>query len=137
MAPYAAAARTRYYHDTASATIASEASPHRLVAMLYEGVLERLAQARSAIGNHDIPAKLKAVNGALAIIEHLRVVLDHRAGGTLAERLDQLYDFSLRHITLANARNDAHALAEVSRIMITLKAGWDGIGPEAGPRASN
>jgi len=135
MAPFAAAARTRYYHDTASATISSEASPHRLVAMLYEGVLERLAQARSAIATHDIPAKLKAVNSALAIIEHLRVVLDHKAGGALAVRLDQLYDFSLRHITLANARNDANALAEVSRIMITLKSGWDEIGPEAAPRA--
>jgi len=135
MAPFAAAARTRYYHDTASATISSEASPHRLVAMLYEGVLERLAQARSAIAIHDIPAKLKAVNSALAIIEHLRVVLDHKAGGALAVRLDQLYDFSLRHITLANARNDANALAEVSRIMITLKSGWDEIGPEAAPRA--
>lgn len=134
MAPYAAAARTRYYHDTASATISSEASPHRLVAMLYEGVLERLAQARSAIGSHDVTTKLKAINGALAIIEHLRVVLDHKAGGAVAARLDQLYDFCQRRITLANAASDANALADVSRIVMTIKSGWDDIGADAAPR---
>lgn len=127
--PYASAARMRYYNDTASAAIADEASPHRLISMLYDGVLERLATARSAIARHDVSTKLRSINGAMQIIEHLRVVLDHKAGGGLAERLDALYEYMLRRMTQANAVNDADALAEVSGLMMTVKSGWDQIAP--------
>lgn len=119
----------RYYSDTASATISSEASPHRLISMLYDGVLERLAIARSSISRGDVGAKLKAINGAIQIVEHLRVVLDHDAGGSLAERLDALYDYCLRRMTLANAKNDPDILAEVSKLIVTIKSGWDAIDP--------
>jgi flagellar protein FliS len=130
MAPsYASAARMRYYNDTASASIADEASPHRLISMLYDGVLERLATARSAIARRDVPAKLRSINGAMQIIEHLRVVLDHDAGGSLAIKLDALYEYSLRRMTLANATNDADVLAEVSKLVMTVKSGWDQIAP--------
>lgn len=125
------AARMRYYNDTASACIAEEASPHRLIAMLYEGVLERLALARSAIARRDVVAKLRSINGAVAIVEHLRVVLDHEAGGELASRLDSLYDYMLRRMTQANAQNDVETLIEVSRLVNTIKSGWDQIGPDA------
>lgn len=124
----------RYYHDTASAAIAQEASPHRLISMLYEGVLERMATARSAIVRKDMPSKLRAVQGAMAIVEHLRVVLDHEAGGALAERLDALYDYMLRRITQANAANDPDVLAEVAQLVMTIKSGWDQIDPSAAAR---
>ncbi len=126
----ATAARMRYYNDTASASIAAEASPHRLIAMLYEGALERLALARSAIARRDVSAKLRAINGAMAIVEHLRIVLDHGQGGELPQRLDALYDYMLRRMTQANASNDADALAEVSGLVMTIKTGWDQIAPE-------
>lgn len=124
----------RYYHDTASAAIAQEASPHRLISMLYEGVLERMATARSAIVRKDMPSKLRAVQGAMAIVEHLRVVLDHEAGGALAGRLDALYDYMLRRITQANAANDPDVLAEVAQLVMTIKSGWDQIDPSAAAR---
>ncbi|MDB5970202.1 MAG: flagellar biosynthesis protein FliS [Hydrocarboniphaga sp.] len=130
MAPsYASAARMRYYSDTASAAMADEASPHRLISMLYDGVLERLATARSAIGRADVTTKLRSINSAMQIVEHLRVVLDHKAGGLLAERLDALYEYALRRMTQANAANDADALAEVSGLIMTVKSGWDQIAP--------
>lgn len=126
---HASAARMRYYHDTASAAIAEEASPHRLISMLYDGVLERLATARAAIAGRDVTTKLRSINAAMQIVEHLRVVLDHEAGGLLAERLDSLYEYALRRMTQANATNDADMLAEVSRLVMTVKSGWDQIAP--------
>lgn len=125
----ATAARMRYYHQTASAAVAEEASPHRLISMLYDGVLERLAIARSSIARRDVTAKLRAINGAMAIVEHLRLVLDHQAGGEISARLDSLYDYMLRRMTQANASNDADALAEVSGLIMTIKSGWDQIDP--------
>ena len=125
----ATAARMRYYHQTASAAVAEEASPHRLISMLYDGVLERLAIARSSIARRDVTAKLRAINGAMAIVEHLRLVLDHEAGGEISARLDSLYDYMMRRMTQANASNDADALAEVSGLVMTIKSGWDQIDP--------
>lgn len=125
----ATAARMRYYRQTASAAVAEEASPHRLISMLYDGVLERLAIARSSIARRDVTAKLRAINGAMAIVEHLRLVLDHQAGGEISARLDSLYDYMLRRMTQANASNDADALAEVSGLIMTIKSGWDQIDP--------
>ena len=125
----ATAARMRYYHQTASAAVAEEASPHRLISMLYDGVLERLAIARSSIARRDVTAKLRAINGAIAIVEHLRLVLDHQAGGDISARLDSLYDYMLRRMTQANANHDADALAEVSGLVMTIKSGWDQIDP--------
>ena len=126
---YAAAARMRYYHDTASAAIATEASPHRLITMLYDGVLERLARARASIARGDVTAQLRAISGAMAIVELLRVVLDHHDGGELAGRLDSLYEYAIRRMAQANAANDADGLAEVSQLVTTVKSGWDQIGP--------
>lgn len=125
----ATAARMRYYNQTASAAVAIDASPHRLISMLYDGVLERLAIARSSIARHDVTAKLRAINGAMAIVDHLRLVLDHQAGGDISARLDSLYDYMLRRMTQANASNDADALAEVSSLVMTIKSGWDQIDP--------
>ena len=128
MAPAYAAARMRHYHDTSSAVMASDATPHRLISMLYDGVLERLAKARAGILRNDVHAKLRSINGAMAIIEYLRTVLDHKAGGEIAGRLDSLYEYMLSRLAQANAGNDSDALREVGELVITVKSGWDQIG---------
>lgn len=129
MAPAIAASRMRHYVDTRSAAIADDADPHRLIGMLYDGALEHLAAARADIARREVVAKLRHVSRAMAIVEHLRLVLDHEAGGELAARLDALYDYLLRRIAQANASNDADALCEVSNLLITIKSGWDQIAP--------
>ena len=58
----------RQYQKVNGAAQTSEASPHRLVQMLMEGGLERIAQARGAIERKDIPAKCTAISKAVGII---------------------------------------------------------------------
>lgn len=126
------AARINDYQASSNAAVL-DADPHRLISMLYDGALERLAQARYGIGSRDVPLKLRAVNGFVGIVEYLRLVLDRERGGEISERLDALYDYMLRSVANANLTNDVSKMDELAGLLREIKAGWDGIAetPEA------
>ncbi len=106
------------------------ASPHHLVAMLFEGWMEAVAQARGALHSGDAMAKGRAIGRAVRIIdEGLRAGLDLKAGGTLARDLHELYGYLTLRLTVANLRNDESALDECQRLMKPLQEAWAAIGP--------
>jgi flagellar protein FliS len=114
----------------------SGATPHHLVAMLFEGWMEAVAQARGAMRAGDATAKGKAIGRAVRIIdEGLRAGLDLRAGGTLARDLHELYGYLTLRLTMANLRNDEAMLDECQRLMKPLQDAWTAIGPDAAPRS--
>ncbi|MDA7085961.1 flagellar export chaperone FliS [Pseudomonas sp. SA3-5] len=104
-----------------------EASPHRLIQMLMEGCLERIAQARGAIGRNLQAEKGELIGKAISIIGGLREPLDHQVGGELAQNLDSLYDYMINRLLEANRANDMALLDEVSGLLREVKSGWDGI----------
>ena len=120
-------AAVRQYQDASMSAVVADVSPHRLTGMLYEGALARLATARGAMERGDVPEKLRAMAGALAIVEHLRACLDLQAGAAIARNLDGLYDFMLRRLVHANAGNDVAALDEVIATLRPLRDAWDAI----------
>jgi flagellar protein FliS len=108
------------------------ASPHELVAMLFEGFMEAVAQARGAMREQRPEIKGMAIGRAVRIVEEgLRAGLDRRAGGTLARDLDELYTYLATRLTLANLRNDEAALEECQRLMRPLHEAWLAIAEEA------
>lgn len=118
------------YRQVGTGTSIESASPHRLVAMLYEGLSERIQTARGALARRDIPAKAHAIGSAVRIVEEgLSAPLNLRDGGEIAARLASLYDYLVRRLTHANLRNDDAALAECAALVRTLREGWDGIAP--------
>lgn len=125
------ATAVRQYQSASAFGGVIEASPHKLIEMLYAGLLERLAQARGAMERAEMPAKLRAVASALDILEHLRVSLDTEGGGAIARNLDALYEYMGRRLVEANTTNDPNALAELQRLVRELKQGWDAIAPGA------
>lgn len=108
-----------------------EANPHRLIQMLMEGVLDRVARARGHMERGEIGPKGEQVGRAITILEGLRLCLDSSQSPDLAERLEQLYDYMQRRLTEANLHNDAEKLDEVLSLMKEIKSGWDGIPSEA------
>lgn len=104
-----------------------EASPHRLIQMLMEGCLERIAQARGAIGRNLQAEKGELIGKAISIIGGLREPLDHQVGGELSQNLDGLYDYMISRLLEANRANDVALLDEVSSLLREVKSGWDGI----------
>lgn len=132
---YAMRRELNQYRQAGHMAEASVANPHRLVQMLFEGALERVAVARGAMEQGNIRVKGEKVSQAIAIIDGLRASLDQGKGADLAEKLDALYEYMNRRLLEGNARNDLDALDEVSRLLREIKSGWDAI-PELLRRAS-
>lgn len=122
----AMAALRQYQHVNRDAQV-FEASPHRLIQMLIDGGLERIAQARGALERQQIHLKGELIGKAVAIIGGLREGLNLDAGGELATNLDDLYDYMMRRLTEANLHNDPQRLEEVAGLLRQIKDGWDGI----------
>ncbi len=106
-----------------------EASPHRLIQMLMQGGLERIAQAKGAIERGLLAERGELIGKAVSIVGGLREPLDHQVGGDLSKNLDSLYEYMMRRLIEANRENDATKLDEVANLLREIKSGWDAIAP--------
>ncbi|QEY14963.1 flagella export chaperone FliS [Cellvibrio sp. KY-GH-1] len=107
----------------------SNASPHRLIQLLFEGALSRLAAAQGAIERNDLAVKGELIGKAISIVGGLRASLDMNAG-EISERLDQLYEYINFKLLEASAQNDVEKVNEVIQLLKTVKSGWDEIAPQ-------
>ena len=122
----------RAYKQIAAETGVAAASPHRLVAMLFDGYLEALAEARGAMQAGRIDDKGRAIGRAVRIVdEGLRAGLNLQAGGRLASDLHDLYGYLNLRLTQANLRNDERLLEECQRLMQPLRDAWMSISAQA------
>lgn len=120
------------YRQTSVQTGVAAASPHRLVTMLFDGLLEDIALAKGAIADGQIELKGRALGRAVRIVdEGLRSCLDLKAGGQLAVDLHELYAYITKRLTQANLRNDVAALDECKRLVDPLRDAWLAIAPQA------
>ncbi len=125
------------YRSIAAETGVAAADPHRLIAMLYDGFLEALAEARGAMRAREIERKGKALTRAMLIVEEgLRAGLNHKAGGSLAGDLDRLYSYISTRVTQANLRNDESLIDECQRLVQPLAEAWAAIAPAAAAKGS-
>lgn len=123
-----AMAAMRQYQNVNTQVQAVDASPHRLIQMLMEGGLTRLAQARGAMERQQTALKGELIGKAIGIIGGLRAGLDLQQGGELASNLDKLYEYMVSRLLTANTKNQAELLDEVSDLLRNIKSGWDAIG---------
>ena len=112
----------------------ADASPARLVQIVYEHILSNLATAQGCMGRihnntpyNDVVTKCKAMSKALRLIGHLDATLDMNQGGKISENLHNLYLYMLGQLTTANLNTDAAIVGEVANLVRTIKQGWDGI----------
>jgi flagellar secretion chaperone FliS len=128
-----AGALSKYTQSSLQADV-SCAGPHRLIQMLLEGALEKIAIANGHLARGQIQAKGQHIGWAISIISGLRASLDMNAGGDIAHNLNDLYDYMVRRLLHGNLNNDAAALEEVIGLLRQVKSAWDAI-PEDVQRA--
>ena len=118
------------YSKHAVASEAVEASPHRIIQMLMDGFMERIAYAKGHVERGDLPEKSKYISKAIGIVNGLRSCLDMEKGSEIARNLNDLYDYMNRRLIEANSNNDIAILSEVQSLMAEVKQGWDAIPEE-------
>lgn len=103
------------------------ATPHELITMLYDGLLDSLAGAQGAMRRNDTAAKGKAINKCILLLgEGLKGGLSPE-GGELTSNLSNLYDYCIVRLTQANAGKDEAAIEEVRSLIVTVADGWKSI----------
>jgi flagellar protein FliS len=122
------------YRAVRSHGLVAEASPTRLVQIMFEQILSQLATAQGCMGRirdnlplNDVVAKGKALGKAIRLIDQLNSTLDMERGQKIAENLRSLYVYMLARLTLANVTNDSNIVAEVASLIQKVKTGWDQI----------
>jgi flagellar protein FliS len=111
------------YTDIANVTRETR-DPHELVKLLFIGLTDRIALARSLLNKGDREGRATAVTRAQKILFGLRDSLDFNAGGELALNLDSLYDYCLRRLSEAHAKEDDAIFAEVMELMVIIREAW-------------
>lgn len=105
-------------------TAVSEATPHKLVEMLYEGVLKHLSLTKFFIDQKNFEKKSEHSNKALSIINALRDGVDLEKGQDVGGNLYDLYDYCYRQLFKASSQNDLAVVSEVIEIMKDLSDAW-------------
>ncbi len=120
------------YQQVQVTTSVDGASPHRLVEMLFEGLLDALAHARGALRSGNLAAKCDAIGRAVRIVEEgLKAGLNVEEGGRLAEDLRALYAYVTVRLTYANLHNDEAAIGECVRLIEPISRAWQEMGHKA------
>ncbi|MEV3812003.1 flagellar export chaperone FliS [Aeromonas allosaccharophila] len=118
------------YKATSITADLAVADPHRVIQLMMQGFLERLAQAKGAIERRDMEAKAVAVSKAQGLLHGLQDALD-MSQGELAEDLYRLYSYMDERIWDASLALDSTPIDEVMALMVTIKSGWDKLPEEA------
>lgn len=122
------------YRTVRNHGLVADASPTRLVQIMFEHILSQLAIAQGCmerIKNNlpvsDVIAKGTAISKAVRLLSQLNGSLDMERGGQIAANLRNLYLYELDRLTQANVNNDPRIVAEVIGLVAKIKSGWDQI----------
>jgi flagellar secretion chaperone FliS len=122
------------YQSVRNHGLVADASPTRLVQVIFEQILAQLAIAQGCMGRiknnlplAEVVAKGKAIGKAVRLIDQLNASLDMERGQKIAENLRALYVYMLARLTMANLNNDVSIVVEVSGLVQKIKTGWDQI----------
>jgi flagellar protein FliS len=98
--------------------------PQRLILLLLDGALDRIAQARGCIARGAVAEKSRLLDRVIAILGELRASLDHARGGQIALNLDSLYEYIERQLLRASAEMRPERLDEISTLLQEIRSAW-------------
>ena len=111
------------YQQVAAHGSVAAADPQRLITLLLDGALTRIAEARGCLQRAAREEKTNHLRRALAIVTELRacLALEH---GELPANLDRLYEFVERQLLRAHTDSSAHLLDDASGVLNEIRAAW-------------
>ncbi|WP_085248172.1 flagellar export chaperone FliS [Gilliamella mensalis] len=113
------------YEQVNLETRISQASPHQLIVLLFDGALNAIKLARLYIQKGNIVGKGNAISKAINIVDNgLKSCLDLEKGGEIAENLDRLYQYISQQLVLANLHNDQEKLQTCFDLLNNIAESW-------------
>jgi flagellar secretion chaperone FliS len=121
---YAMRNASALYRQTKAQGSVEGADRHQLIAMLLDGLVDRIHQAKGYIIHREVAAKGQAFSKAIGILTELRRSLNHEVEPVLTGRLDALYDYISRRLVHAQLHDDLRALDESERLITPIREAW-------------
>ena len=89
--------------------------------MLFEGLIERLNQAKGHIETRDPAKKAEFIGKAMGILNGLQGAVDPSYDPELGNRIIGLYDYMKDRLNDANINDDIGAIDEIIRLITPIK----------------
>lgn len=105
-------------------TSIQSASKEKLLLMMYEGAIKFTKLAIKAAEEKKIAERCVNIGRAFDIVLELNNTLDHKVGGEISVRLEQLYMFVTEQYTKSNMTGDPEPLKSALKILENLYDGW-------------
>jgi flagellar protein FliS len=119
-------ARTRYRNIELQGKV-DGASPHKLIAVLFDELLKSLDACKVAVERGDVGRTHDRQARALSILQALDASLDFEKGGDLAKSLSSIYREGRRLVTLGVRERRADPITQ-ARVMIgEIASAWESI----------
>ena len=122
---------TDHYQQSDLAIQAAAASPHQLVLMLFNGLMDELVRAKSHIAARRFERKARSINKCIDILNALTSSLDFEKGGELAVSLANLYDYCVYRLYDASHQLSVGIIEEVEGVLGNIQQGWEKMGQGA------
>ena len=120
-----------HYNQVNSVGGVTDADPHRLVMMLLDGALGKIATVKGLMMRNEIAKKGEVIGQAIAIVGGLKASLNKEEGGAIALNLDNIYEYIERRLLESNIKNDVNILEEVASLLQEIKLAWNSIPADA------
>ena len=118
------------YRQIGVETALENASPHRLIQLLFEGALSQLANVKGAIVNRDTVRLQTSIKKTSTILVGLEEGLDLEKGGEIAANLEALYQYMQAELLSIQISMNEEKVDALINLLSDIKSGWDGISPE-------
>ncbi|PIQ97997.1 MAG: flagellar export chaperone FliS [Nitrospinae bacterium CG11_big_fil_rev_8_21_14_0_20_56_8] len=113
------------FHNQYRQNQISTSSQGKLILMMYEGAIRFSKMAIAGMTEGDLSKKGLYIQKTHDIVNELSLALNMEKGGEVARKLESLYQFILRQLTLANIKSDKKALESVVRVLTPLYEAWN------------
>lgn len=110
-----------------------QASPHRLVQLMFEKIVDGILISKHLLQENDIPKKCQTITKVIDIVVYLRQTLDTEKPECrdISTHLSNVYSYVEHQLVLANLKNDPVYLDNALQHIQKIKDAWDKIGETA------
>lgn len=115
---------TSYYSRAYLLTKVLTASRREVILYLYEGAQNYLNRALKARNNKDEEACAESIERATSIMIELSCCLDYNHNGSLALKLDGIYNYMIEVLTLSNKSREIEPIKTCLSVLTILHDAW-------------